>query len=100
MKFDWDASKAAGNVKKHGVSFEEASSVFYDIYGLSLRDESHSISEDRWITIGMSNRLRTLVVVTTERDEDLIWIITARRATRAEVSRYEEARSRASRGGK
>jgi hypothetical protein len=97
MKFDWDAKKAAANIRKHGVSFEEASGVFYDPFQLSRRDEAHSIVEDRWITIGTSNRLRVLIVVSTEREDDLVWIISARKANRAEVSRYEEAQRRASR---
>jgi len=98
MKFDWDATKAAANVRKHGVSFEEAASVFYDPFQLSRRDQAHSIDEDRWTTIGTSNRLRVLIVVTTEREDDLIWLISARKANRAEVNGYEEAQRRASRG--
>jgi hypothetical protein len=98
MKFDWDAAKAKANLAKHGVSFEEASTVFYDRFQLSRKDDAHSIEEERWITIGTSARLRTLIVVSTERDEELVWIISARKANRAEVNRYEEARKRASRG--
>ncbi len=98
MEFDWDAGKAAANRRKHGVSFEEASSVFYDAYGLSRRDEKHSIAEERRTTIGMSNRSRVLLVVFTERHGDLIRIISARKATRTEANGYEEARRRASRG--
>src|ERR1700728_3316461 len=97
MRVEWDASKAATNVRKHGVSFEEASSVFYDPYALSGRDEEHSVNEERWITIGVSNRLRTLVVVSAEQDEKSIRIISARKANRAEVRQYEENRKRATR---
>src|SRR5437899_983300 len=99
MTFDWDAAKAAANRQKHRVSFKEASSVFYDPQELSRRDEAHSADEERWITIGVLNRLRTLVVVSTERYGALIRIISARKATRAEVQRYEEAHKRSSRGG-
>jgi len=97
MRVDWDPGKAAVNVRKHGVSFEEASSVFYDPYELSKPDDAHSPDEQRWITIGVSNRMRTLVVVSTERDEELVRIISARRANRAEVQRYEENRKRQTR---
>ena len=97
MRIEWDASKAAANVRKHGVSFEEASSVFYDPYALSGRDDVHAVDEDRWITIGVSNRLRALVVVSAEQDEELIRIISARKANRAEAQQYEENRKRATR---
>ena len=95
---EWDPAKEKINIRKHGVSFEEASSVFYDAYGLSRRDEKHSIAEERRTTIGMSNRSRVLLVVFTERHGDLIRIISARKATRTEANGYEEARRRASRG--
>jgi uncharacterized protein len=99
MYFDWDPLKAAANRRKHGITFEEASSIFYDANELSRHDETHSIDEDRTITIGMSYRLRVLIVVTTERDNDVIWIISARKANRTEVKRYEEAIKHSSRGG-
>ena len=98
MKFNWDPAKARTNLAKHGVSFEEASTVFYDQFELSRRDEAHSTGEDRWITIGLSYRLRALVVISTERDDEMVWIISARKANRVEVNRYEEARKRRSRG--
>jgi uncharacterized protein len=109
MQFDWDARKAAANVRKHGVSFEEAATVFHDPHHLSDLDRAHAIDEDRWITIGVSYRLRVLVVVTTELVQDdaadddeiddlTVRIISARQASRSEAREYEEARKRSSRG--
>jgi uncharacterized DUF497 family protein len=97
MRVDWDPDKAAANLRNHGVSFEEASSVFYDPFELSKPDDAHSADEQRWNTIGVSNRLRMVVVVSTERDEELVRIISARKANRAEVQRYEENRKRQTR---
>jgi uncharacterized DUF497 family protein len=67
ISFDWSPSKAQANLKKHGVSFEEAQSVFYDEYALQFFDEDHSGEEERFILLGMSNRLRMLVVCHCER---------------------------------
>jgi uncharacterized protein len=99
MDFEWDAAKAAANQRKHGIGFDEASSVFYDPDELSRKDQRHSENEERWVTIGISSRLRTLVVVSTERFEKTVRIIGARKANRSEVKLYEEARKRSSRGG-
>ena len=89
MNFEWDPSKAASNVRKHGVSFEEASTVFGDPFSRTIPDPLHSDEEDRWVTVGLSAHMRTLVVVHTDRD-DSIRIISARRATRPERRDYEE----------
>ena len=80
---EWDDEKAAENLKKHGVTFEEASTVLRDPFSLTLYDTPHSADEDRSITLGYSERLRILMVVHVERSERLR-IISARRANRAE----------------
>jgi uncharacterized DUF497 family protein len=89
LEFEWDDDKAKKNLKKHGVSFEEASSVFGDPLALTIPDPLHSVEEDRFITLGESHRRRLLVVVSTERG-DRIRIISARVATRRERKNYEE----------
>ena len=88
FKFEWDNQKAASNLLKHGVSFEEAVSVFGDGLALTFSDTDHSEVEDRSRTYGMSNKTRLLVVVHTERGIG-IRIISARKATRYEKSIYE-----------
>ena len=87
--FEWDARKAATNLRKHGIRFEEAQSVFYDEFATQFGDEDHSSDEDRFIMLGLSNRSRVLTVVHCVRDEDTIRIISARRATRPERSYYQ-----------
>ena len=89
MTYEWDPAKAAANVRKHGVTFEEAASVFLDPAALTFRDPDHSADEERAITIGQSRRQRILFVAHTER-EDRLRIISARRATRQEQDHYEE----------
>ena len=89
MHFEWHAAKAAKNLSKHGVSFEEASSVFYDPLAVTGRDPDHSEGEKRWITFGLSAAGRLLVVSHTERGE-AIRIINARKATKPERRIYEE----------
>lgn len=89
MTYEWDPAKAAANVKKHGVSFEEAASVFLDPSALTFWDPDHSAEEDREITIGRSARQRVLFVAHAPR-EDRIRIISARRATSKERRQYEE----------
>jgi len=89
MKFEWDTAKAASNVRKHGVSFDEAGSVFLDQLAVSGPDPDHSVGESRYITFGMSSLGRLLVVSHTYRP-DAIRIISARRVTRAERKIYEE----------
>lgn len=89
MRFQWDHTKAARNLRAHGVDFSEARTIFYDPLSMELRDEEHSDGEERFIRLGRSNRGRLLVTVFTEREED-IRIISSRRATRREVRSYEE----------
>ena len=88
-RVEWDARKAATNLRKHGVSFEEASSVFFDPLAATGSDPDHSLSERRFVTFGVSSSGRLLVVAHAER-ADAIRIISARRATRAERKLYEE----------
>lgn len=89
MAFEWDARKDASNLRKHGVSFQEASTVFFDPLAATGADPDHSASERRFVTFGMSCSGRLLVVAHTDRD-DVIRIISARRAGRAERELYEE----------
>jgi len=88
LKFEWDANKAVTNVRKHGVSFDEAVSVFADALALTFTDTDHCESEDRSRTYGISNKKRLLVVVHTER-RNHVRIISARKATRYEKGIYE-----------
>jgi len=86
--FEWDPQKAKSNLEKHGVSFEEASTAFQGTLSLTIDDPLHSIDEERLILIGMSQKNRVLVVVHTERGNN-IRIISARKATKKERKRYE-----------
>lgn len=97
MEFEWDDAKAAMNLRKHGVSFEEAASALFDPNALTDEDVAHSNQEQRWRSIGMSFKLRVLVVITTERDADMIRMVSARKANRYEALQYEEAIKRRSR---
>ena len=90
MTFVWDSDKAAANLKKHKVSFDEASTVFSDPLALIFPDEAHSIAEGREIIIGHSILDRLLLVCFTERKENLIRVISARQASRRERRDYEE----------
>ena len=89
LLFEWDPSKASKNIKIHGISFDEASTVFKDTLSLTIYDPLHSDEEDRFILIGNSCKNRLLVVIHTERG-DKIRIISARRATKNERKQYEE----------
>ena len=89
MRFSWDPKKAAANLKKHGVSFEEASTVFRDALSTTGSDPDHSAGEHRFVTFGISKRNRLMVVAHTE-ETDSIRIISARLATRQERKIYEE----------
>jgi uncharacterized DUF497 family protein len=89
MKFDWDAKKAEGNLHKHGVSFDEAATVFLDAMAVSGHDPDHSIEEDRYVTFGLSRLGRLLAVCHTYRP-GAIRIISARRVNRGERKLYEE----------
>lgn len=91
LRFEWDPRKAAGNLRKHGVSFDEARTVFADEHGLLIDDPEHSTQEDRFILLGVSTSTRLLVVVHCYRaDDQLIRIISARKADRLERRQYEE----------
>ncbi|MDO5652191.1 MAG: BrnT family toxin [Moraxella sp.] len=89
IKFDYDPNKADSNLVKHGISFDEAVSVFYDDYAVQFFDSEHSVEEDRFIMLGMSKWFRLLVVCHCERQGDVIRIISARRATKAESKHYK-----------
>jgi uncharacterized DUF497 family protein len=89
LTFEWDTNKARRNLGKHGVSFEESSSVFGDPLSLTVPDPVHSKVEERFVTLGTSHRGNLLVVVHTERGDN-IRIISARPASRRERRTYEE----------
>lgn len=86
--FEWDSNKAIINLSKHGVSFDEAATVFYDDFALLMSDPDHSFNEERFLLLGLSEKNRTLVVVHCERDQN-IRIISARRATLRETKQYQ-----------
>ena len=89
IKFSWDRAKAAGNLKKHGVSFEEAQTVFYDDFAVQFSDEDHSDDEERFLLLGMSTGANLLLVCHCERrDGQLIRIVSARKATKSESAFY------------
>ena len=88
--FEWDPAKAASNLRKHGVSFEEATTAFGDPLSLQLSDPSHSAREERFLVLGVSAQARLLVVAYADRGP-LTRIISARLASRRERRRYEEA---------
>ena len=91
MQFEWDSNKAAENLAKHDVSFDEASTVFGDPLAATIDDPVHSVDEFRFITIGYSRNQRLIVAVHTEREER-IRIISAREATGHERKQYESKR--------
>lgn len=89
LDFEWDPGKARDNFRKHGVSFEEASTIFADTFSFTITDPDHSFpDEERFTTIGMSYQQRLLVVAHCDRGEN-VRIINARRATRRERKDYE-----------
>jgi uncharacterized DUF497 family protein len=91
LQFEWDPEKAKANLKKHKVGFEEASTIFEDPQFISFLDEEHSVEEEeRYITIGLSNKIRLLMAAHTERKKH-IRIISARKATKNEEKFYNEA---------
>ncbi|MGH7442903.1 MAG: BrnT family toxin [bacterium] len=93
IRFEWDTAKAALNLEKHKVSFEEAEGVFYDERALLIADPDHSENEDRFVLLGMSLALRLLVVCHCERAGGLVLrIISARKADRRETKRYRRKR--------
>lgn len=89
QRFEWDKTKAESNLRKHGVSFGEAASVFSDELALTFSDPDHSVGEERLLTFGYSNMNRVLAVVHTERGR-AIRIISARKATKQERGIYEQ----------
>ena len=89
LRFEWDEEKAKANLKKHRVSFEEATTVFLDPFSMTIPDPDHSVEEQRFIDIGSSDKGRVLVVVYTERGSN-IRIISCRKATPSERTLYEE----------
>ena len=90
MKFEWDPQKATDNLKKHGVSFDEASTVFGDPLAATVSDPEHSTEELRLVTMGQTAKHQLVVVVHAARGED-IRIISARRAKAGEKKKYAEA---------
>jgi len=92
IKFEWDPAKAASNVRKHGISFEEAQSIFYDEFALQFFDEEGSETEDRFLMLGLSSEAQILMVCHCERNQgNIIRIISARRATKNETRYYQGA---------
>ena len=88
LHFEWDTNKARFNLAKHSISFEEASTVFGDINSITITDPAHSVSEERYVILGQSYKGKLMVVVHTERGEN-IRIISARAANRKERKTYE-----------
>jgi len=88
MRFEWNSTKAQLNFSKHGISFEEASTIFGDPLSITSPDPDHSEEEARWISIGVSTNFKPIVVVHTDRAETLR-IISARLATKRERECYE-----------
>ena len=89
IRFEWDPLKAAANLKKHSVSFEEAQSAFYDEFAVQFYDDNHSTSEDRFLLLGLSSKARLLLVCHCEMGAgNIIQIISARKATNRESAFY------------
>ena len=89
IKFEWDSVKATANIKKHGVSFEDAQSVFYDEFAIQFFDDDHSSDEERFLLLGMSTGSRLLLVAHCEREAGhVIRIISARKASKRESAFY------------
>ena len=89
IRFEWDPRKATSNEKKHGVSFEEAESVFFDEQALLLEDAQPADEEERFVLLGLSATLRMPVVIHALRGKEVIRIISARKATRLERQEYQ-----------
>ena len=88
-RFEWESRKATANVKKHGITYEEAKSVFYDDHAKLLDDPEHSDEEERFVLLGLSHTLRALLVCHCYRSEgNIIRIISARKATSKESKDY------------
>jgi uncharacterized DUF497 family protein len=90
MKFEWDTAKAVTNIKKPGVSFEEAKSVFFDEFAVQFFDQNNTDTEDRFLMLGMSNETNLLLICHCERDDgNAIRVISARKATKNESKNYQ-----------
>jgi uncharacterized DUF497 family protein len=95
LRFDWDASKDKANQRRHGVGFDEAMTVFFDEHALMIADPDHSDAEDRFIMLGVSSRLRILVACHCYRGaDDVIRIISARKAVKHEREQYNDRLTR------
>ena len=92
LTFEWDSNKAASNLVKHGIRFEEAATVFGDALSITISDSAHSQTEARFVILGRSHRERLLVVIHTERGDN-VRIISARLASRRERKDYEKITS-------
>ena len=93
IRFQWDPNKNKTNIKKHKISFEEAKSVFFDENARVIPDPEHSINEERFIILGLSFKLNLLIVVHTYKENDeVIRIISARKATKPESKYYQEVK--------
>ncbi len=91
IHFEWDEAKAATNLSKHGISFEEARTVFYDEQARLISDPDHSENEDRFILLGLSSTLKILIVCHCYRgDDNIIRIISARKAATQEIKAYQK----------
>lgn len=89
LRFEWDEQKARANEQKHGISFQEAQTVFYDENARLIADPEHSADEDRYILLGMSHSLRVLIVCHLYRENaEVIRIISARKANKKECQQY------------
>ena len=89
MKFDWDQTKASANSTKHGVTFEEARTVFFDEFAVQFFDDDHSSEEERFLLLGLSSDAKLLLVCHCEREQgDVIRIVSARKATKREAAHY------------
>jgi uncharacterized protein len=88
MKFEWDENKNQLNIRKHGISFYDAAYVFSDPFALSMPDDEHSETEERWLLLGKNLNERLLLIVHTLRHDDIIRIISARKATVNEATTY------------
>ena len=91
IKFEWNQAKGRSNLKKHGVSFEEAQSVFFDEYAIQFFDSDSSSEEERFLLLGLSENSRILLVCHCEREGEVIRIISARKATSKERKHYTGA---------
>lgn len=91
IKFEWDNNKAQTNIEKHGITFQEASTVFLDENAILFDDPGHSVEEERFMLLGMSSQAKMLIVCHCYRSaDDIIRIISARKATKTETQQYVE----------